>query len=237
MAKQLDQAIAAGLAQTSAISSAAVRVAVQVDDLGIRCGVLPNSQVESLSVIKVATAGALLYQAQLQRRRLTAVEKSLVELSITQSDNDATTLIWRRIGQVNGLRLFLKRANVPGITPNAVYWGNALVSADSLITLLRQIGQGRVLTKSNRSYLFGAMRRVVPEQRWGVPTGSTAKFIALKNGWGARSFLGYRTTSIGLIKSRSHTYRMAIVTTGNADYASGQVAASIVAGTINNVLN
>src|SRR5215471_8467496 len=74
-------------------------VRVQDPDLGVGCGLHTGTHFDSASVVKATILAALLRKAEAQRRTLTAHEKSLATLMITQSDNTAATKLWNDTGR------------------------------------------------------------------------------------------------------------------------------------------
>ena len=59
------------------------------------------------SVVKLSVMATVMVQAHREGRGLTATEKSLIEPMITESDNDATTELWTRVGEAPAVQKVL----------------------------------------------------------------------------------------------------------------------------------
>ncbi|MER5969008.1 serine hydrolase [Streptomyces sp. NPDC002055] len=181
------------------------------------CSYNAEAAFDSASVVKVTVLGALLRQAMERRYPLTAEEVRLTTAMITESDNASTSELWRRIGP-DGIRHFLELAGLRHTVPGADgHWGLTRITAGDQLRLLRLLtSENPVLDRPARAYALGLMRRVVPEQRWGVPAGAPGTAaVQLKNGWLPRSTGGWRVHSIGAFTGDGHDRGMVVLSQGN----------------------
>ncbi|MGP4002416.1 serine hydrolase [Streptomyces sp. 8N706] len=163
------------------------------------CDLKSDTAFDSASVVKVTVLGALLRQAMEAHRGLTPREVTLTTAMITESDNASTSALWRQVGD-QGISRFLSLAGMRDTVPGADgRWGLTQITARDQLTLLRLLtSDNAVLDRTARDYALGLMRRVVPEQRWGVPAGAPgAAAVHVKNGWLPRPAGGWRVHSIG----------------------------------------
>ncbi|WP_198168522.1 serine hydrolase [Herbidospora yilanensis] len=153
--------------------------------------------------------------------RLPRSVKRDAEIMIRHSDNKAADRLWERIGREGGLaranKVFGLKATtaVPGRCVDLYCWGITRTTADDQVRLLRylpRLGDGDVVRR--------LMRRVVPEQKWGVSAGACAgERVALKNGWLKHVANDlWAITSVGLIADR---YAVAVLTEDNATSEAG----------------
>ena len=158
---------------------------VQDPHLGIGCGLHPGLRFDSASVVKATILGALLRKAQIQHRSLTASEKSLASLMITQSDNNAATKLWNDVGRYR-LQRFLDLAGMSQtVLGPSGYWGLTQITArDESLLLWLLLDPNPVLTTANRNYELSLMAHVIASERFGIPAGAPAGFtVHVKNGW------------------------------------------------------
>ncbi|MEV8565254.1 serine hydrolase [Streptomyces sp. NPDC051322] len=184
---------------------------------GTSCTLNAGKHFDSASVVKVTVLGALLRRAEEAHRKLTPHEVKLTTAMITKSDNDSTSALWREVG-VAGVKHFLSLAKMRQTTPGADgSWGLTQITAADEVTLMRLLTtENAVLSASARGYALGLMKRVVPEQRWGVPTGAPTTATAhVKNGWLQRATDGWRVHSVGAFTGGGHDYGMAVLSQGN----------------------
>jgi Beta-lactamase enzyme family len=160
-------------------------VRVQDPHLGIGCGLNTGRHFDSASAVKATILAALLRKADIQHRSLTAQEKSLARLMITQSDNTAATTLWNDVGRYR-LQRFLDLAGMSQTVLGPTgYWGLTQITAhDESLLLWLLLDPNSVLTTANRRYELSLMAHVIASQRFGVPAGAPAGFtVHVKNGW------------------------------------------------------
>lgn len=150
---------------------------------GITCTYHPNLHFYAASVIKATILAALLRTAQEENRRLTARERRLAWLMITQSDNNAATALWNEEGPAR-MQHLLNLAKMTQ-TKLAFAWGLSLLTAHDEILLLTLLSSpNKILNLNSRVYAQSLMAHVISSQRWGVPAGApTSVKVGVKNGW------------------------------------------------------
>ena len=159
---------------------------------------------------------------------LSAADKSLAQLMIEDSDNDASTSLWYAAGGAAGLQAYNAAAGLTGTTPSSCVecagfpwpgWGLTTTVPDDQITLLKElIGPGALLTPAERGYALSLLENITPSQRWGVCGGVPAQVtVALKNGWLPldSADTDWQINSVGWIYGDGTDYLMAVLSTGN----------------------
>ncbi|WP_329019236.1 serine hydrolase [Streptomyces sp. NBC_00690] len=203
------------------------------------CALRQDQKFDSASVVKSTVLGALLLDAQNQKRSLTAREKTLATAMITKSDNASTTTLWKQLG-LTKIKRFLTGAAMKNTVPGANgYWGLTQITArDQGILLSRFTVKNTLLTDASRAYALKLMHDVVPSQRWGTPAGapSTAT-VQLKNGWLPRSTHGWRVHSIGAFTGKGHDYTISVLTHGNTTMNDGVNTIQAVSRAIHKAIN
>ncbi|MFC8722163.1 serine hydrolase [Kitasatospora sp. NPDC057198] len=140
------------------------------------------------STVKVDLVAALLLRRGGGEGELTPGERELAELSIVRSDNAAASELYLLVGGADGLDAAYRALGlVETVAGRNGYWGLTTTGVADRVRLLRQVFAADGGALPGRAWLAGLMRRVVPEQAWGV---SAAGAGALKNGWLPRSATG-----------------------------------------------
>jgi beta-lactamase class A len=126
------------------------------------------------SVVKVDILETLLAHGN----RLSARQRSLAQLMIEDSDNDAATALWDAAGGAHGIGAFNASVGLTATTPSTCVqcpgfpwpgWGLTTTTPTDQIALLREIVEpGPLLTSAGRDYALRLMENVTPGQRWGV---------------------------------------------------------------------
>jgi Beta-lactamase enzyme family len=197
----------------------------EVDDrTGITCTYHATTHFYAASVIKATILAALLRTAQEQGRHLTARERSLAWLMITQSNNDAATALWNEVGP-RRMQHLLNLAKMTQ-TKLAHAWGLSLLTAHDEILLLTLLSSpNRILSLNSRVYAQYLMSHVIFSQRWGVPAGApTSVKVHVKNGWLPYPVSSdWEINSIGFFKSRhpARDYEIAMLTHANPTMTYG----------------
>ena len=214
---------------------------VRVEDrrTGVECRVNEGHQFDSASVVKATILAALLLWHQETRKPLTATEKHLATLMITESDNDAATALWNEVGYAH-LQHFLKLATMTETVLGADgYWGLTQITARDELQLLRLLTAGNdVLDSASRSYELGLMAKVIPSQRWGVPAGAPKGLnVYVKNGWLPRATHGWRINSIGAFTGHGRNYMIVVLSYDNPTMDYGVTTVERVAEAVHKDLN
>jgi hypothetical protein len=185
---------------------------------------------DTASIVKVDVLAALLLQTQDAGRQLTARERTLAADMIRNSDNNATNVLWRKIGWAPGLREANKRLGLTSTTPGLNgRWGLTQTTASDQIRLLLAVegrtattsSDGSVLNARSRAYIKSLMGRVASDQAWGVSAATDSKW-ALKNGWLKRTATRlWDINSIGQITTNGHRCLIAVLSDGSASMSDG----------------
>jgi Beta-lactamase enzyme family len=159
---------------------------------------------------------------------LSAANRSLAQLMIEDSDNDAATSLWYAAQGASGLRAYNEAAGLTDTTASPCVecagfawpgWGLSTTVPDDQITLLKElIEPGTLLTPAERDYTLSLLENITPSQRWGVSGGVPAQVtVALKNGWLPLDAgdTDWQINSVGWISGDGSDYLMAVLTTGN----------------------
>ncbi|MDQ0796272.1 serine hydrolase [Streptomyces sp. B1I3] len=219
LAARLSEDITAALKGTGSTTA----LAVQDHRTGTTCTLRATQQVDSASVVKVTVLAALLWDARRTGRPLTPHETELSTAMITKSDNDATSELWGRLGP-SKVKAFLRAAGMTRTTPDAGHaWGLTQITAQDEQRLLTLVtSRNKILDDRSRTFLLDRMRKVVPDQRWGVPAGAPADAtVQLKNGWLERSAHGWRVHSVGAFSGKGHDYLITVLTQDNKTMNDG----------------
>jgi len=243
---------AAGLAerplgQVSASAAAFARsrapiwgVAVVVPSRGVVFADNADTQVPVASIVKVLVLLVVLEQAREDHRPVSDDDLALLWPMITESDNDATSQLWERIGRGQAVSAYLRSVGVGGFTPDpGTSWGVSYASARAMAAILGKLLNGELLDAPSRALATSMLGAVVPEQRWGVTAGTDAASgdrVALKNGWYPGDE-GWRVNSVGIVWPRAgDAYAIAIVTGGRVSWQEGITTIEGIAAPLNVVL-
>ena len=207
---------------------------------GITCTYQATWHFYAASAIKATILAALLRKAQEQHGKLTASQRRLAWLMITQSDNDAATALWDDVG-FSRMQHFLNLAKMTQ-TRLAHAWGLSLLTAHDEVLLLRLLsGPNRILSEASRVYAQYLMSHVIASQRWGIPAGAPASVkVDVKNGWLPYPVSsGWEINSIGFFTSRhpQRVYIIAMLTHANPSMSYGIETIEDVARVIHRRLN
>jgi len=179
------------------------------------------------SVVKLDVLETLLAERD-QGAGLTPADRALAARMIEDSDNDAATRLWYKVGGAARIRSFNARAGLTRTVPSPCVicpgfawpgWGLTTTTPDDQIALLRQlVTPDSMLTPTARRYALSLLENVIPAQRWGISAGVPARVtVALKNGWlPLRGRDGdWQVNSIGWVSGGGRDYLMAVLSAGN----------------------
>jgi len=206
---------------------------------GITCQYHQTWHFYAASAIKVTILGTLLRMAQDENRQLTANEKNLAWLMITQSDNDAATALWNEVGMTR-LQDFLNLAKMSE-TKLSYSWGLTLLTARDESLLLNLLSApNTVLDRASRIYARYLMAHVIAGQRWGVSAGAPSDVIVhIKNGWlpYPNGYGPWVINSLGIFTATNRVYTIAVLTYDNPSETYGIDTVQDIARAINGDLN
>ncbi len=163
-------------------------VAVLDRTTGQRYSYRGTQSYETASVVKVQVLACLLLTRQRQHRSLSSTELALAQRMISQSDNDATTSLFDRLGGPGAIQACDKRLGLTQTKVNGA-WGLTRTTVNDQVKLLAQlVEKTSLLNAHSRQLAVKLMGMVDDEQNWGVPAIARANEAAIvKNGWLARS--------------------------------------------------
>ncbi|MEU6280042.1 serine hydrolase [Streptomyces sp. NPDC047028] len=210
---------------TAAIAHRSGTIAVGLYDRSTKttCTLQGTSSFDSASTVKVTVLAALLWDAKKHNRYLTDTEADLAKAMITQSDNDATSKLWKQLG-LTKVKGFLAAAGMTKTVPGADgYWGLTQENVNDEQKLLKLVtAKNSVLSDNSRAYILKLMGQVEADQRWGTPYGAPSGVsVHVKNGWLQRSTHGWRVHSLGTFTGHGHDYMMSVLTHGNSTMSYG----------------
>ena len=196
-----------------------------------------DTPVPTASVVKVLVLIVVLEQARQERRPVSDDELALLWPMITESDNDATSQLWERIGRGQAVASYLGSIGVDGFTPDpGTSWGVSFATARAMASVLGKLLNGEILDGPSRALALRMLDSVIPEQRWGVTAGTdleSGDHVALKNGWYPGDE-GWRVNSVGIIRPRTGPdYAIAIVTDERPTWDEGIRTIEGIAGPLN----
>ena len=236
-------ALAAAMARdiSTARSGRSSTVAVWVDapGAGLTCSLSASSHFVSASIVKVVILGAMLRKALDQHRYLTSTEVTQLHSMITQSDNNAASALWAKLGHAY-LQHFL---NLAGMTQTILgpggYWGLTEATAHDEMLLMRVLLRANpILSTNSRTYALSLMAQVIASQRWGVPAGAPRTVtVHVKNGWLPLSTHGWRINSIGGFTWPQHWYSIVVLSMDNPTMSYGVTTVESIARVIHRDLN
>ncbi|MEV5879710.1 serine hydrolase [Streptomyces sp. NPDC052101] len=221
---------------TAALAGRGGTVALGLYDrgTGTTCTLRATSSYDSASTVKVTVLATLLWDAKSHNRYLTDRETSLAKAMITQSDNNATTTLWKQLG-LTKIKGFLAAAGMTNTVPGANgYWGLTQENVTDEQKLLQLVtAKNSVLSDNSRAYILKLMGQVITSQRWGTPAGAPSTVsVHVKNGWLQRSTHGWRVHSLGTFSGAGHDYMISVLTQDNSTMTYGVTTIQNVAKAI-----
>ncbi|MBG6105694.1 beta-lactamase class A [Micromonospora vinacea] len=180
---------------------------------------------ETASIVKVNILAALLLRQNPPGKALSADTRRLAEAMIVSSDNDAAVALWERIEGSRGLAAANRELGLRETRPN-VHWGiTTTTAADQLRLLTALTSPTGPLTPQDRTFIMGLMKKVTPEQRWGVSAAreSGSRSYYVKNGWDTADVDGGRwlVNSIGRIVEARHDWLIAVLSDHHVSQKEG----------------
>ncbi|MFI1165219.1 serine hydrolase [Streptomyces sp. NPDC020801] len=205
---------------TAAMAGRTGTIAVGLRDRSTNttCTLRESTAYDSASVVKVTVLATLLWDAKQHNRYLTQTEADLAKAMITQSDNSATSTLWKQLG-VSKVQGFLTAAGMTQTKPGAGgYWGLTQITVRDEQKLLGLItAKNSVLSDNSRAYILKLMSQVISSQRWGTPAGAPSSVaVHVKNGWLQRATHGWRVHSVGTFNGAGHDYMITVLTQDNS---------------------
>ncbi|MEP6599909.1 MAG: serine hydrolase [Actinomycetota bacterium] len=177
------------------------------------------------SLMKLDLLETLLLQHQDAGTWLDDDETSAATAMIVNSDNDAGTFLYWRIGRAPALQAANARLGLTDTVLASDYeWGLATTNAADQLALLKDLAGGGPLSVASRTFALDLMQRVESDQAWGVSAAADpGSVIALKNGWlglGRDDGL-WLTNSVGVITVHGQPVLIAVMTQHNPSFEAG----------------
>lgn len=199
-----------------------------------------DEQVPTASIVKVLVMLVVLEQARQDHRPVSEDELALLWPMITESDNDATSELWERIGRGPAVGSYLRAVGVAGVTPDSgTSWGVTFASARGMALVLGKLASGALLDAPSTTLAMRLLESVIPAQRWGITAGTAAESgdrVGVKNGWYPGSE-GWRVNSVGIVTPRSGSpYAIAIVTDSRPTWDEGIETIESIAKLLNGAI-
>jgi Beta-lactamase enzyme family len=199
-------------------------VAVLDRKTGERYSFRGTEKYETASIVKVQVLACLLLTAQDDDRNVSSTELSLARRMIRDSDNDATSTLFARLGRAAAVGRSDRRLGLTGTKVNGS-WGLTKTTVDDQVKLLAQLVDPKSpLNAKSRELAFDLMSTVDDEQDWGVPSVAKAgETTTVKNGWLARSTEGNRwiINTVGRVTDADTDVSIAVLSHGHATMPAG----------------
>jgi beta-lactamase class A len=239
---QREAELTAALTAVDAESTAEFAVVVLDRRTAQRYGYRAGERFETASVVKVQIAVAVLLRAAGAGRALTARERSLLDVMIRRSDNDAASELWAEIGGATGIDATNRRLGLTATTPGSGgRWGLTTTSASDQAHLLGTLADpAGPLGAESAAYLTTLMTGVAVGQAWGASAAAdTGETVALKNGWLARSTENGRwiVNSVARIADGDTDLILVILSHGSASMGAGVALVEQVATSARRLLS
>ncbi len=218
-----DQKLAAALAPILKRHRGSLAVGV-IDNATDATAVYDGGQpFHTAGIVTADLLAALLLQRQGVGRGPNARERTLVTKMIENSNNDATTDLWQKVGGAEGVAAENAHLGLRQTTPGADgFWGLTSTTVTDQLTLLSDLtGAHSALNGAARSYELGLMRQVEADQNWGVTAAATpATASAVKDGWLPDPRL-WVLNSIGVIHHGGQLLLVAVLSSDQLSEAGG----------------
>ena len=174
-------------------------------------------------------------------RELTDDEKALIEASITYSDNNATIESYRRFGSDDGqseasAESLNKTYELLGVTEtrSTGTWGDNQTWAEDQVRIMRAIVDTvEWVNATDAQFLLEKMVPLGWSQTWGVGSqygqtvlGEPVTDVSVKNGWIQEDTGEWHINSVGVVRTESTTYSIALLSKGFEGQQVGYEVAS-----------
>jgi beta-lactamase class A len=191
-------------------------VAFAVRTPGTFEGVEHDRVFPSASVLKAMLLVA--YTRSARDRPLRADEKRLLDPMVRRSDNDATNVIFTRVG-TGGLQRLAKTAGMRRFKAVSPIWGNSQITARDQTRFFLKIDT--LLPERHRAYGLRLLRTVVASQRWGIGRLELPDWtVYFKGGWGSGT--GAVDHQVALLVRGEERVAIAVLTADNGSHAAGK---------------
>jgi hypothetical protein len=173
----------------------------------------------SASVVKAMILVAYLRQLAVAGKPLSAYDRAVLDPMIRESDNDAATSAFWRVG--GGAALY-RLAGAAGMSRFEVYgyWGSASITAADQARFLWRLE--RLTPPRFRAYTRSLLSSIVPWQSWGIPAVARPRWsVFFKGGWRGTAF-GQLVHQVALLERGPWRMAIAVLTDGNPSHEYGR---------------
>lgn len=196
-----------------------------LDRQGTAAVTVGTRRFETASIVKVNILAALLLRQKPQGKALGSGTRRLAEDMIVSSDNAAAVSLWQRIGGSRGLSAANRTLGLRETKPNT-HWGlTTTTAADQLRLLTALTSPTGPLTAQDRTFVMDLMKKVIPEQRWGITAAREAgsRSVHVKNGWDTVDVDNGRwlVNSIGRVVEARHDWLIAVLSDHHVSQKEG----------------
>ena len=204
----------------------AQRVTASVVDTRTGCSYALHDgmRITTASVVKAGVLGAVLLEAQDERRRLTAWERSRTGPMIHLSHNNPfVSDLLASVGGVAGMDRADRRWGLTSTTNRAAYGATSTTARDRTRLALQLLHGGGPLRAAGRAEAWRAMSTVHLTQTWGISAGVPRGWaVALKNGFYPMRGHGWRVGSTGFVRQGTGGgYAVTVLTDRGASQVQG----------------
>jgi beta-lactamase class A len=196
-----------------------------LDRQGTAAVTVGTERFETASIVKVNILAALLLRQTPPGKALSSETRRLAEAMIVSSDNDASVALWQKIDGSRGLTAANRKLGLRETKPSTQWGTTTTTAADQLRLLTALTSSTGPLTPQDRTFVMGLMKKVIPEQGWGVPAARTpdTRSVYVKNGWDTDDVDGGRwlVNSIGRIAEARHDWLVAVLSDHHVSQDAG----------------
>lgn len=181
------------------------------------------------SVVKVMLLVAELERLERTGAPLTSALRRQLALMITESDNDAATAVYRRIGD-GGLRALARRAGLRDflLGPRVVAscrcsgrgWARAQISARDQARFMRVFPD--LVSGPRLAFAKATLAGIAPDGRWGAVQEAPRGWRVLFKSGIRETGLGTLVHQVARLEAGEETVTVAVLTDGNPDEAYGK---------------
>jgi beta-lactamase class A len=192
-------------------------------------GVRAGERFVTASVVKVMLLVAELERLERVGAPLTRALRAQLRLMVAESDNDAATAVYRRVGD-RGLRSLARRSRLRDflLGPRAVAscrcrgrgWARAQISARDQARFMQvfpDMVPGRRL-----GFAKATLAGIAPDGRWGIVQEAPSGWRALFKSGIRETGLGTLVHQVARLEAGEDTVSVAVLTDGNPDEAYGK---------------
>lgn len=192
----------------------------------------PRHKFHTASTVKVSILAGLLLK---QQGPLSSTQAELAKEMIEQSDNTATTTLFKELGGQSGLQEVFNKFGMKDSVAHKS-WGLTTTTPKDQVKLLNNIFyQSKLLSSQDQATIRNLMNNVEADQAWGISAGSDN--FAIKNGWLSYGSDDWIVNSIGYIKNSNGTsYTIAVYTDKNNSMMTGQQTIEQLARTTKSIM-